>query len=281
VLFEIATDGPGFATDEDAAHLGERLSLPPFLEERREEIEASLDPITVEGWKAHRWTKSRFRKRKQESIASRDYEKLSDPQWLRWSRRLQAIAQDGLTYARDGYDLGRYEQLRELAAEIFAAHSTGTLEETRDLLAFETGPATPKVDVRAAVFMEGRILLVKEPGEEGWSLPGGWADVGEAPSEAAARETLEESGYRVRPVRLLAAYDRDRQGHPPIPYHVYKLVFLCEILDEVPSSRVDTDEVRFFGENELPELSITRVTPTQVSRFFEQHSDPGSPTDFD
>jgi ADP-ribose pyrophosphatase YjhB (NUDIX family) len=137
------------------------------------------------------------------------------------------------------------------------------------------------VDVRAAVFRDDRILLVKEPGEGGWSLPGGWADVGESPSEAAVRETLEESGYRVLPVRLLAAYDRDRHGHPPIPYHVYKLVYLCEILDEAPSSNVDTDEVLFFGEKELPELSLTRVTPAQVSRFFEQHRDPDQPTDFD
>jgi len=204
-----------------------------------------------------------------------------NPQWLLWSRRLQAIAQEGLTYARDGYDLGRYEQLRELAAEILAAHSTGTLQEARDLLTLETGPATPKVDVRAAVFREGRVLLVKEPGEVGWSLPGGWADVGESPSEAAVRETLEESGYRVRPFRLLAAYDRDRHGHPPIPYHVYKLVFSCEILDETPMSDVDTDGVRFFGENELPELSITRVTRDQISRFFEQHRDPDRPADFD
>jgi ADP-ribose pyrophosphatase YjhB (NUDIX family) len=214
-------------------------------------------------------------------MPSRDEDWAPNPQWLLWSRRLQAIAQDGLTYTTDGYDLGRYEQLRELAAEILAAHCTGTLEEARDLLALETGPATPKVDVRAAVFREGRILLVKEPGEGGWSLPGGWADVGESPSEAAARETLEESGYRVLPVRLLAAYDRDRHGHPPIAYHVYKLVFLCEILDEAPSSNVDTDEVRFFTEKELPELSITRVTRPQVSRFFEQHLDPGLPTDFD
>ena len=203
----------------------------------------------------------------------------SAPQWLRWCRRLQAIAQDGLTYSRDDYDLERYEQLRELAAEIFAAHSTGTLEGALDLLALETGPATPKVDVRAAVFREGRILLVKEP--DGWSLPGGWADVGESPSEAAARETLEESGYKVRPVRLLAAYDRDRHDHPPIPYHVYKLVFSCEILDQTPSSNVDSDEVRFFGEHEVPELSVTRVTAAQVSRFFEQYSDPDQPTDFD
>jgi len=214
-------------------------------------------------------------------MPSRDEDRPPNPQWLLWNRRLQAIAQDGLTYTRDGYDLGRYEQLRELAAEILAAHSTGTLEEARDLLALETGPATPKVDVRAAVFREGRILLVKESGSEDWSLPGGWADVGESASEAAARETLEESGYRVRPVRLLAAYDRHRHGHPPIPYYVYKLVFLCEILDEVPSSNVDTDEVRFFTEKELPELSISRVTRPQVSRFFEQHRDPDFPTDFD
>jgi ADP-ribose pyrophosphatase YjhB (NUDIX family) len=205
----------------------------------------------------------------------------SGPQWLRWIKRLQAIAQDGLTYSNDDYDLGRYEQLRELASEMLAAHSTGTLEEARDLLALETGPATPKVDVRAVVFKADRILLVKEPDEAGWSVPGGWADVGESPSEAAARETLEESGYRVEPVKLLAAYDRDRRGHPPMVYHVYKLVYLCEILDEEPLSDVDTDGMRFFGEQEIPELSVTRVTRPQISRFFEQHRDPSLPTDFD
>jgi ADP-ribose pyrophosphatase YjhB (NUDIX family) len=131
------------------------------------------------------------------------------------------------------------------------------------------------------VFEEGRILLVKEPGDAGWSLPGGWADVGESPSEAAVRETLEESGFRVRPVRLLAAFDRDRHGHPPIAYHVYKLVFLCEILDQTPSSDVDSEGARFFGERQIPELSTTRVTRAQVSRFFEQYRDPYLPTDFD
>jgi len=168
-----------------------------------------------------------------------------------------------------------------VASEILSAHSTGTLEEAAELLALERGPATPKVDVRAAVFRDNRILLVKEPDEGGWSVPGGWADVGESPSEAAARETLEESGYRVKPVRLLAAYDRDRRGHPPMAYHVYKLVYLCDILDEVPRSDVDTDGARFFGEQEIPELSVTRVTTTQISRFFEQHRNPNSPTDFD
>ena len=205
----------------------------------------------------------------------------SGSQWLRWTKRLQAIAQDGLTYSHDDYDLGRYEQLRELAAEMLAAHSTGTLEEARDLLVLETGPATPKVDVRAAVFDDDRILLVKEPDEAGWSVPGGWADVGESPSEAAARETLEESGYRVRPVRLLAAYDRDRHGHPPMAYHVYKLVYQCELVAAERLTEVDADGARFFGEAEIPTLSVTRITRVQISRFFEQHRDPSIPTDFD
>jgi ADP-ribose pyrophosphatase YjhB (NUDIX family) len=205
----------------------------------------------------------------------------SDPQWLRWTRRLQAIAQDGLTYSHDEYDLGRYEQLRELAAEMLAAHSTGTLEEARNLLVLETGPATPKVDVRAAVFKEDRILLVKEPDEPGWSVPGGWADVGESASEAAARETLEESGYSVKPVRLLAAYDRDRHGHPPMAYHVYKLVFLCELLAEERRTDVDAKGTRFFGEQDIPDLSVTRVTRAQISRFFAQCRDPNLSTDFD
>jgi ADP-ribose pyrophosphatase YjhB (NUDIX family) len=205
----------------------------------------------------------------------------SGPQWLRWTQRLHAIAQDGLTYSRDDYDLGRYEQLRELAAEMLAAHSTGTLEEARDLLVLETGPATPKVDVRAAVFENDRILLVNEPDEAGWSVPGGWADVGESASEAAARETLEESGFSVRPVRLLAAYDRDRHGHPPIAYHVYKLVYLCELLPEKRLTDVEARGVRFFDEREIPDLSATRVTRAQISRFFEQHRNPGIPADFD
>jgi ADP-ribose pyrophosphatase YjhB (NUDIX family) len=204
-----------------------------------------------------------------------------DPMWLRWVKQLQAIAQDGLTYATDDYDVGRYEQLRDIAAEILAVHSTGELEGAHRLLELERGPATPKVDVRAAVFDGGRILLVKEPDDGGWSLPGGWADIGETPAEAAVREVREESGYRVRAVRLLSAYDRDRQGHTPIPYHVYKLVFLCEVMDRTPARAVDADGVGFFGEHELPELSLSRVIPDQIERLFEHHRRPDMPADFD
>jgi ADP-ribose pyrophosphatase YjhB (NUDIX family) len=204
-----------------------------------------------------------------------------DPDRLRWVKRLQAIAQDGLTYARDDYDLGRYEMVREIAAEMLASISTGTPRDALGLLELEAGPATPKVDVRAAVFREGKILLVREPDDGGWTTPGGWADVGETAAEAAVREVREESGYRVRARRLISAYDRDRQGHPPIPYHVYKLVFLCDITDHDPSPLVDTDAVEFFGENELPNLSLSRVTPPQIRRFLEHHRDPTLPADFD
>jgi ADP-ribose pyrophosphatase YjhB (NUDIX family) len=204
-----------------------------------------------------------------------------DPMWLRWVKQLQAIAQDGLTYATDDYDVGRYEQLRDIAAEILAVHSTGELEGAHRLLELERGPATPKVDVRAAVFDGGRILLVKEPDDGSWSLPGGWAGAGETPAEAAVREVREESGYRVRAARLLSAYDRDRQGHTPIPYHVYKLVFLCEVMDRTPARAVDADGVGFFGEHELPELSLSRVIPDQIERLFEHHRRPDMPADFD
>jgi ADP-ribose pyrophosphatase YjhB (NUDIX family) len=201
--------------------------------------------------------------------------------WLRWARRLQGIAQDGLTYTKDRYDAERYEELRGIVADILAAHSSANPDFLRGLLVAETGPATPKVDVRAATFQDDKILLVKEKEDGLWAPPGGWADVGESPAEAVVRETREESGHLVRAVRLIAVYDRDRHGHPPIPYHVYKLVFLCEILDRDPAVSVDADGIGFFDEAALPNLSLSRVTPEQISAFFEHHRRTELPMDFD
>ena len=164
---------------------------------------------------------------------------------------------------------------------MLAAHSTGGLDEARELLELQVGPATPKVDVRAAVFDGNAILLIKEPDDGDWSLPGGWADVGESPAEATAREVYEESGYRVRVTRLLSAYDRDRQGHSPSLYYVYKLIFLCEILDYDPSVAVEADGIGFFAADRIPPLSLSRVTPAQIEHIFEHHRIPGLPTDFD
>jgi ADP-ribose pyrophosphatase YjhB (NUDIX family) len=171
--------------------------------------------------------------------------------------------------------------LQELAVEFMVEGSGADPEHVRALFARETGPATPKVDVRAVVFRDDEILLVKEPEDGLWSPPGGWADVGESPAEAIVREVHEESGYNVRAVKFIALYDRDRHGHLPIPYHVYKLVFLCEILNEPPSPEVDSTGIGFFAEEEIPELSLTRVTPAQVKRFFEHHRQPELSADFD
>ena len=208
--------------------------------------------------------------------------------WLQWARGLQALAQTGLTYARDPYDVERYEQVRALAAEIMAAHASVAPERVRDLFALESGHATPKVDVRGAAFRDGALLLVRERSDGLWTLPGGWADVGEAPGAAVVREVYEESGYRTRAVKLAMLYDRDQHGHPPLPYHVYKLFFLCRI-EEEPSQRpeqhgvafAETDEVGFFRRDAIPPLSLTRVTPTEIERLFEHNHNPDWPTDFD
>ena len=142
--------------------------------------------------------------------------------WLSWARELQAIAQNGLTYAVNNYDVERYLKVRRIAAEMMAATDPRTPpQKLVEFFAVESGHATPKVDVRAAAFKDDRILLVREISDGGWTLPGGWADVGDAPSIAAVREVREESGYAVRATKLVAAFDRDRHGHPPIPYHAY------------------------------------------------------------
>jgi ADP-ribose pyrophosphatase YjhB (NUDIX family) len=202
-------------------------------------------------------------------------------QWLKWAKSLQALAQNGLTYTQDPFDVERYEAVREIAAEIVAAHSDVTLDRVRDLFADEKGPATPKVDIRAAVFRDDAILLVKERGDGLWSLPGGWADVNESPAKAIEREVYEESGYRTRAVKLLAFYDRDEHGHPPYAFHVYKLFFLCELLGGAPSTSVETEEVAFFRQDALPELSLARVMPAQIARLFEHRRHPEWPADFD
>ena len=150
-----------------------------------------------------------------------------------------------------------------------------------DLFQREVGYATPKVDVRGAVFRGDTLLFVREREDSCWSLPGGWADVGDSPSEVAVREVYEESGYHTRAVKLLAVYDRDRQGHPPLSNYVYKLFFKCELLSGSPSSSVETDAVAFFGENEIPQLSLTRIMPAQVARICEHYRQPNLPTDFD
>lgn len=204
-------------------------------------------------------------------------------EWLGWVRRLQAVAQSGLTYARNPYDVERYEQVRWIAAEIAASRSGSTAEDVDDLFSGETGYATPKVDVRALVLNdEGAVLLVREKEDGLWTLPGGWVDVGESPSESVEREVREESGYEVRAARLLALWDRDKHPHPPLPFHVYKVVFYCELRGGTPlAASTETDGVGFFDRDSLPELSLGRITPEQVVWLVERAADRDGTADFD
>jgi len=200
--------------------------------------------------------------------------------WVNWVRRLQSIAQNGRNYCKNEFDLQRYQQVEDIAAEIAAKYSDDELQTITAMFRAETGPATPKIDVRAAVISENQILLVKERGN-GWTLPGGWIDPGESPSEAAARETKEESGYEVKAVRLIAIYDRDRQGHPPCPFHVYKLIFLCDLVGGSPKISLETEAACFFQEDHLPALSESRVLSRQIKRAFAFARDRNLPADFD
>jgi ADP-ribose pyrophosphatase YjhB (NUDIX family) len=204
-------------------------------------------------------------------------------EWLDLVRRLQAVAQSGLTYAKDPYDVERYEQVRMIAAEIAAYHSETPASRIDELFAGELGYATPKLDIRALVLDEkGDVLLVKEKEDGCWTLPGGWVDVGESPSEAVEREVEEESGYQVHAVRLLALWDRNKHPHPPMPFHVYKVCFLCELLSGDPlTASMETEEVGFFAKDALPELSLKRVMPQQIERLTELAADHSESADFD
>jgi ADP-ribose pyrophosphatase YjhB (NUDIX family) len=204
------------------------------------------------------------------------------PKLLDWARRLQAIAQTGVAYGEaTEYDRGRYEQVRRIAAEMLATN--GDVDALDRRLSLETGHATPKLDVRGIVFREQRLLLVREKSHGMWTLPGGWVDVGESPSEAVVREVREESGYATRAIKLLALYDRDKHAHPPHPWHIWKACFLCELVDGAQHETDDEiSEVRFFARDELPELDVMRITPdTYIERFFNHRDHPEWAADFD
>lgn len=205
------------------------------------------------------------------------------PQWLDWAKKLQSAAQNGLTFAKDPFDMERYQAVRQIAAEMLAAGSGVEPQKILALLEKEVGYCTPKVDVRAAVFNgAGEILLVKERSDGGWSLPGGWADPCQSAAECVVREVREESGYEVRATKLAAAFDRERHPHqPPFASHVYKLFFLCEITGGQPSETLETSAWGFFGEHAIPPLSLSRITPDEIARLFEHHRNPELPTDFD
>lgn len=208
----------------------------------------------------------------------------TEPDWLTWTRELQAIAQTGLAFVRDPYDRDRYEMLRALASRIMAAHTGVPAERIENLFKGETGYATPKIDVRGAVFdCRDRLLMVREVADGGrWTLPGGWADVNLTAAENVVKEVREESGLEVRVRKLAAVWDRTRQGHSPSVFSCCKLFYVCEIVGGTAATGLETSEIGWFAEGELPDdLSLGRVLPHQLHRMFAHAHNAALPTDFD
>ncbi|UOQ68356.1 NUDIX hydrolase [Hymenobacter volaticus] len=204
---------------------------------------------------------------------------------LHHAQRLQALAQAGLAYTQNAYDVERYEEIRAISVQLLQELSADDepLEKITRLFASETGYQTPKVDVRAILFRgTEEILLVQEKVDaNNWSLPGGWADVGYTPFEVAVKEAHEETGYHVQARRLLALFDKKNHPHPPQPWYVYKAFVLCEITGgSLLSDTPETAGGRWFREEEIADLSLSvdRVTASQLATLFQFARQPELPT---
>lgn len=188
--------------------------------------------------------------------------------WLQWAVELQSIAQAGLTYGRDKFDLERYQRLREISAEMIAHKTEISPEKVRDLFCGETGYQTPKLDTRAAVFQEDKILLVRE-NDGRWALPGGWVDVNVSVKENTVKEVKEESGLDVSADRIIAVQDRSKHNLPLYAYGVCKIFVLCSLIGGEFTENIETTESRYFSEEELPPLAEEKNTPDQVRMCFQ------------
>lgn len=204
-----------------------------------------------------------------------------DPrQLLRHAQRLQALAQAGLTFTQSPYDIERYQEIRQISAELLGAVTDEPMEKIVRVFASDEGYQTPKLDIRVVVFGEGReILLVREKHDHGrWTLPGGWADVGYSPFEVAAKEAREETGLEVEPVRLLAVFDKSKHAHPAAPHYAYKLFIECRAKGgTLLGETTETFGARWFAEAEVDglELSTDRVTASQIHTMFRFADEPG------
>ena len=196
---------------------------------------------------------------------------MEEPQWLIWAKELQAIAQAGLAYSRDPYDLERFRSIRELSARIVSEHTGLDKTVVEGLFCNETGYQTPKIDVRGAVFRGDGILLVRETTDGCWSLPGGWAEPHLSLRENVEREVREEAGLTVEACQLIALLDRKRHNEPekPFPYGVYKAFVLCRHVGGVFAPNIETQDSGFFPMSTLPSLSTGRTSAAQVELCFQ------------
>lgn len=203
------------------------------------------------------------------------------PRWLTWAREIQALSQTGSHYAENDFQRERNRRLSEIAAEIISQHTEIEYPAVMNLFQEQTGYATPRIDVRGAVFRDGKLLLVRERVDGGWTMPGGWADVGDVPSESVEREVWEEAGFQVSAKKLIGIYDANRTDPMEI-FHAYKIVFLCGILAGEPRTSHETSEVAFFRFDQIPDsLSGERTKLRHIQDAFIAYADPTNPAVFD
>ena len=203
------------------------------------------------------------------------------PDLIKWAREIQALSQSGLAYQQNEYEKERYSRLMEIAAEMTASESNLKKQTILDNFNLQPGYATPKVDVRGAIFRDGKILLVQERSDKKWSMPGGWADVGDLPSETIEREVKEESGFAVKAKKIVAVFDANRDGIPLNFYHAFKIIFLCEIISGDARPSYETLSVDFFDFANLPPLSSSRTNERHLNEIRQHLNKPNRPVYFD
>ena len=201
--------------------------------------------------------------------------------WLEWAREIQQLSQTGLAFASTNYEKERYVRLLEIVAEIIAEHTQLERDSIKKEMMELPGYATPKVDVRAAVVNDDKILLVQERTDNKWAMPGGWADVGDLPSEVAIRETKEESGFDVKPVKVIGVFDANRKPERLEFFHAFKIVFLCELIGGEATPSDETLDARFFSFDDLPEFSPNRTNARHLNEIIAHLKDPQRKTYFD
>lgn len=204
----------------------------------------------------------------------------SFPRWVSWAQELQSLAQAGLEYSKDPYDLDRFRRIREIAAEMTAEGTGLPLEQVTGLFCGESGYQTPKLDTRAALFQDGKILLVQER-DGRWALPGGWVDVDQSVRSNTVKEVLEEAGLEAEPLRLIAVQDRNLRNPPPYIYGVCKIFVLCRALGGQFRPNLETLDSGYFPLDALPPLSEEKTTAQQIELCFKAYLDPNWVVPFD
>lgn len=190
-----------------------------------------------------------------------------------WAVELQSLAQAGLEYSKDKYDIERFKRIREISAEILSEKSDIDFSKVEGLFCNETGYQTPKLDSRAAIFKDNKILLVKEIDTGEWSMPGGWIDVNQSVKSNVIKEVREEAGLDVEAERIIAVQDRNKHNVPPFAYGICKVFVLCKVIGGEFKDNIETSDSGYFALDNLPKLSITRNTKEQIEMCFKASED--------